>query len=168
MKPQDIVILLKLLIWGSRKWRYSDIADALCVSPSEVHKAVARCTRAGMYNAYSGRPIRSALLEFIIHGVKYSFPVQPGPVARGMPTAYSLAPLSEVVLAQAGDQVVWPVSDGAVVGRSVQPLYPTLPPAAAKDPVLYRWLGLIDALRIGRTREQRLAAETLSSELCPQ
>jgi hypothetical protein len=48
------------------------------------------------------------------------------------------------------------------MGLSLIPLYPSVPLAANLDnPQLYELLGLVDALRVGRIREQQLAAIVL-------
>ncbi len=39
----------------------------------------------------------------------------------------------------------------------VNPLYASAPGAAIEDPALYELLALLDALRIGRARERRMA-----------
>jgi hypothetical protein len=37
LKPQDILILLKVHLWQDREWRYGNLADSLHMSASEVH-----------------------------------------------------------------------------------------------------------------------------------
>jgi hypothetical protein len=51
--------------------------------------------------------------------------------------------------------------DGERRGISFYPLYPSVPQAARKDPVLYQTLALFDALRGGAARERSLAAKLL-------
>lgn len=43
MRPQDIVVLLKIISIGDDKWRNIDIANAIGISPSEVSEALNRC-----------------------------------------------------------------------------------------------------------------------------
>ena len=43
MRPQDIVVLLKILSMKNNDWRNIDIANALQISPSEVSEALNRC-----------------------------------------------------------------------------------------------------------------------------
>jgi len=47
----------------------------------------------------------------------------------------------------------------------VQPLYSSVPGAAARDAELYALLAWVDALRIGRARERNLAAKELAERL---
>lgn len=54
---------------------------------------------------------------------------------------------------------------GRVRGQAIEPLYPSVPAAARKNVELYEFLALIDALRVGRARERKLAAEEISKRL---
>ena len=83
-----------------------------------------------------------------------------------MPTAISAPPLAEKFLVGEDDRMVWPSSrPGAVRGRRVEPLYRSAPEAAAKDPVLYELLALVDAIRVGRARERAIAGQELERRL---
>ena len=42
MRPQDIVVLLKIISMQNQVWRNIDIANALNLSPSEVSEALNR------------------------------------------------------------------------------------------------------------------------------
>jgi hypothetical protein len=99
------------------------------------------------------RPNRTAIDEFLIHGLKYSIPAERGEPTRGVPTAYAASPLRE--LFAPGDEPipVWPYPDGPKCGTAFGPLHTSAPGAAIRDPVLYEYLALVDALRDGRARE---------------
>jgi len=60
---------------------------------------------------------------------------------------------------------VWPYAEGAIRGEEFEPLYPSVPFAAQRDPKLYELLALVDAIRDGRARERSLAAKELESRL---
>jgi hypothetical protein len=49
--------------------------------------------------------------------------------------------------------------------KRIEPLYKAIPYAASQDQELYELLGLVDALRVGRVREQQLAADFLQQRL---
>ena len=59
------------------------------------------------------------------------------------------------------DAYVWPDPTGEVRGQAIEPLYRSVPIAAKNDEELYVLLSLIDAIRVGRVREQRLAQQEL-------
>lgn len=163
LKPQDIVVALKLLGYDSPRPPIAQIARDLVLSSSEVHAAMKRCQAARLLHGpeLSNRPIVSALEEFLIHGIKYAFPAEHGEPTRGVPTSYAAAPLN--LLIDPGDEPipVWPFGKGEKRGIAFAPLYTLLPVAALQDPILYEQLALIDAIRDGRARERRLAEQEL-------
>jgi len=50
-------------------------------------------------------------------------------------------------------------------GQAIEPLHPGVVKAAKVDSELYELLSLIDAIRIGRTREQQIALQELKIRL---
>lgn len=102
--------------------------------------------------------------EFLLHGLRYVFPAEPGRVSRGIATSHSAAPIAKR-LVSSDDTYVWPSSDGDVRGQSTEPLYPSAPGAALRDPALYEMLALVDAIRVGRASERTLAVEKLEKRL---
>ncbi|MEO5971263.1 MAG: hypothetical protein ABIQ95_15155 [Bdellovibrionia bacterium] len=161
MRPQDIVILLKLVCLGDLKWRYSDVAHDLEMSQSEIFESLERSRIAGLVDGKKRKVFRLAFLEFLTYGLRYAFPVEPGPISRGMPTAHSAPPLVEKIMSSDIENYVWPTEDGDCRGQTIRPLYSSVPAAAKKDPKLYQFLVLVDALRVGRSREKKLAHEEL-------
>jgi len=163
--PQDVVVLVKLLGYRGGRPPIAHLAGDLALSPSQVHASLKRLERSRLIDTQTGRPLLKAVEEFLIHGVKYAFPVQRGETARGMPTAYAAPPLSDQI-ADSGDlPPVWPDPDGEVRGTTLEPLHRAAPKAARKDPALYELLALVDALRDGRVRERQLAEKELSARL---
>jgi hypothetical protein len=165
IKPQDILVLLELVSHPNQHWRLTDLAINLGLSQSEVSMALMRAGHCGLLDVKKRSVMRAAFAEFIIHGLKYAFPAKPGPVVRGLPTAHSTSPLSSSIKSAENDQYVWPSEEGFVRGQSIAPLYPSAPIAAVKDPSLYEWLALIDALRAGRAREKELAEQYVRQRL---
>lgn len=168
LKPQDVVVLLKLVVLGKDEWTYQRLAVELSISQSEAHAGVRRAVAAGLMNdvtTASGRPIRAALLEFLIHGVKYAYPPERGALTRGVPTGYAAPPLNEIIVASSEPPPVWPDAEGSVRGYAFAPLYPSVPAAAKRDNKLYELLALVDAIRDGRARERELAAKELKLRL---
>ena len=164
LKSQDVVVLLKILV-SSGKQSYSELADDLFMSPSEVHAAVKRAASAGLIDRSSKRVKRRALEEFVIHGLKYAFPPSYGSITRGMPTAHAAPPISAMVVDSEDLPPVWPSPEGTVRGYELKPLYRTVTKAARKDRKLYELLALVDAVRAGRARERALAEAELTKRL---
>ena len=187
MKSQDVVVLLKLASLedgeqeiGQRPARYGvatgedpysvrGLEAALGISKTEVSASIKRSLGSGLAikDRKSGRPkpSRRQLREFIVHGLKFVFPAQPGAMQRGVPTAFA-APVLREFLHSAGSVIsVWPYARGQVMGQSIEPLFKTVPEAAEKDERLYAYLALIDAIRLGNQREAGVAAKLLTERL---
>jgi hypothetical protein len=159
IKPQDILILMKILSMDRRDWRQVDLAESLDISQSEVSQSLVRLKYADLLTDDTRNVMRSSLLEFLLHGIKYAFPQKPGAMVRGIPTAHSAPPLKNEILSN--ENYVWPTATGDVRGFRVDPLYPSIPKAVKNDLKLYAMLALVDAIRIGRAREKKLAEQEL-------
>jgi hypothetical protein len=167
LKPQDIVVVLKLLGYPSGRPPISIVASDLGLSPSEVHGAIQRLRSCKLLHgpALKDKPNISGLVEFLIHGLKYAFPAEHGEVTRGIPTSYAAEPLKSEIAASDDLPPVWPWHEGDTRGGSLEPLYKSVPHAALRDPALYQLLALVDAIRDGRTRERNLAERDLVHRL---
>ena len=167
LKPQDIAVALKLCVYGAKRPSYSQIALDLSMSPSEVHAAVKRAQVSLLLHGseLSEMPNVSALVEFLVHGLKYAFPAERGEPTRGIPTSYAAEPLRKVIAPGAELPPVWPYDKGSMRGVAFQPLYKLAPVAALRDPVFYEYLALVDALRDGRARDRKLAEEMIVKRL---
>lgn len=159
MKPQDIIVLIKLHLWSRGRWKIVPLAQSIHLSVSETHAAIKRLEKATLFDPVLEHPNRTNMEEFIIHGLKYVFPVEIGPQSRGIATAHSGPPLATIIVSN--DNYVWPYAEGKTRGISIKPLYKTAPLAAQEDASLYEFLALIDCLRIGKSREQSLAKDEL-------
>lgn len=163
LKPQDLVVALKLLGYVGSRPPFAKIAGDLVMSQSEVHAAVKRAQAAHLLHGPElfNRPNISALEEFLIHGVKYAFPAERGGPSRGIPTSYAAEPLNKLIVPGDEPIPVWPYAEGESRGIAFAPLYKTVPEAALKDPLLYSQLALVDALRDGRARERQIAEQEI-------
>ena len=158
MKPQDVCIALALAVEPRRT--YVPLATALGLSVSEAHGGVRRLQAAGIVNEERA-VIAAALVEFLVHGLKYVFPPVFGGPALGVPTGVYAPALSAPFAAAGVDPWVWPTPDGTVRGLELAPLHRGVPKAALKDPALYELFALVDAVRAGKARERNAAAVRL-------
>lgn len=166
LKPQDIVVLLKLIAMGSKEWSFASLAAELSMSPSEVHAGIKRASASRLFDDSRKTVLRTNLEEFLIHGVKYAYPPRHGALTRGIPTGYAAYPLNEMLTFGSNDvPPVWPHPEGEVRGYEFSPLYKSAPAAALKDKDLYALLAIIDAIRDGRARERELAIAELKKRL---
>jgi hypothetical protein len=167
LKPQDVVVALKLCAYPDARPAMSVIANDLSLSPSEVHGAIRRLRASRLLHGpnLKDRPNISALEEFLIHGLKYAFPAEHGEVTRGIPTSYAAEPLKSEVSMSNDLPPVWPWREGNTRGVGLEPLYKSVPQAALRDSNLYQFLALVDAIRDGRSRERKIAERELVHRL---
>ncbi|MDO8367577.1 MAG: hypothetical protein Q7T20_12320 [Saprospiraceae bacterium] len=164
MRPHDVLILLKIAAKGAQSWYMKDLAIELGISASEVSESINRSVFAGLLAQDKTRLMQAALLEFLEHGLRYVYPQQPGALVRGLPTAHTAQPLSDLI--HSDEAYVWPYGEGKVRGQAIEPLHPNAPEACLKDPDFYALVALCDALRVGRTREKQLAVQELKKRIC--
>jgi hypothetical protein len=161
LRPLDVVVALHVAL--RLDTRYEAIAGALGISVSQAHRSVRRLEDASLAVPGSRKVNRSALKEFLLHGVRYAYYAVLGPETRGIPTAHSAPPLAGDIVA--ADHVVWPAAAGGTRGAALLPLYPGAVGLPERSPELYEALALVDALRVGRVRERKLAAGILEARL---
>ena len=158
LKPQDVLVVLRLATAPEPDRTFPRLAAALGISASETHAAVKRAIASGLVDRATRTVRKASLLEFLLHGLRYVFPAEWSGVTRGVPTSYAAPPLrSQFSIGELSP--VWPHPDGTSRGEGLVPLYRSVPDAALRDPQLYEWLALVDAVRSGRARERRMAAD---------
>ena len=163
LKPQDVFIMLKLVVWDDSEWSYPALAHELHMSASEVHAGIKRAVEARLMDMHRKIPLKSNLLEFLIHGVKYAYPPDRAGLTRGMPTGYAAHPLKRLSVQPDEPPPVWPYAEGDVRGIEFSPLYSSVPKACKIDSKLYELLALVDAIRGGRAREREIAINEIQS-----
>ncbi len=89
MRPQDVIILLKLAIDGEEGSRIKDLSSKLFISGSEISESLNRSSIAGLLSPDSRKVNKDSFLKFLEYGLQYVFPAQLGPVMKGMFTAHS-------------------------------------------------------------------------------
>ncbi len=119
-----------------------------------------RLERHGVYSPTLGRVRGARLVDLLLNGVRWLWPVQPGESAMGMPTAHSGPVLRDVLAAETA--FVWPSSGpDEVPGRAIAPLHASAIPASRAWPDTYTLLSLCDAMRVGRVRERAIAERAI-------
>ncbi len=170
LKSQDCLILLKLLANQDKAWSQRQLSKELLISLSEVNSGIKRLIVSGLLRKTEESqlvPILAAAEEFIISGLKYSFPTKLGEYTRGMPTAVA-APLFKDKIVLGNDPTpVWPYAFGENKGVALNPLHPSVPKSLHEHPdePFYELLVLVDTIRIGRARERNIAIKLLKERL---
>ena len=182
LKPQDIVMLLKILSAmaipanANETLSQNRLATLLCMSVSEVNAGIKRLVLSGLLSPVSTEDSKNktvfltskaACEECLISAVKYFFPVQLGTYTRGIATSYA-APIFEKHLVLGDDPIpVWPYGKGDRRGLALEPLYGSVPKSLDEfpDQLFYELLVLVDAIRSGRARERNIAIKLLKEKI---
>ncbi len=168
LRPQDVVVLLRLALEKGHMPGYAALASELGMTASEIHAAVERAVAARLaHKDANGKPGVNlpSLRSFLLHGARYAFPATQGSMTRGIPTGYAAPPLKDMILPGNDPAPVWPSKDGMTRGMALYPLYPSVPHAVRQNPDLYELLALFDAVRAGNARERMLASDLLEKKL---
>ena len=167
LKPIDLLVGLKILTL-KQNWTQMGIAAELCLSSSQVNSSIKQLLESNLFTIRQGRayPIYHAMKEFILTGMPYCFPAKTGELTVGMPTAYAAEPLCKEISLGSDPMPIWPYALGKSRGVALEPLHKNVPKALSlyPDPDLHEILVLIDALRIGRAREKKLAQKLISAK----
>jgi hypothetical protein len=169
LKPQDLVIALKVFTLNKTKWNQRSLAQSLGMSLSEINGGIKRSIRAGLMISGDSRnqtpqAVPYALQEFISSGVRYSFFVEKGAMSRGVPTGLIGAKLDKAFpKGEPSETPVWPYSQGKVRGAGIKPLFKSIPKVIEREEnrELYTLLSLVDLIRDGRARERNMATDVV-------
>lgn len=160
LKSQDILVVLKIASLGESPWTYKALSVALSLSAAGVHESVQRAVTAGFLGGKEIRVLRSAVEEFLVHGLRYVIPAERGRLARGISTSTS-APAFADRMAKQEIPLVWAFALGDTRGETLAPIHPSAPVAASKDTKLHGLLAAADVFRAGGARERGVAVEVL-------
>ncbi|MCB9780544.1 MAG: hypothetical protein H6742_18400 [Alphaproteobacteria bacterium] len=165
LKPQDLAAVLAVRVCSEPSWSFQSLAAWMGVSQSYLFYALERARGAGLYRPEARQVHVPGLLEFVEHGVRWSFFVELAGRTRGVPTAHSAPALSAELSSSPEAAVVWPAPNGTMVGQGLEPLYPQAIGTVVSAPELYEVLTLVDAIRLGRRRDSALAMEALRARV---
>lgn len=161
LRPHDVVVALQLSLTPGET--FAELARRTGLSVGEAHNAVKRLEATKLLTRKGRRPHRRTLVDFLVHGLPIVFPGHLGAEAPGVPTAHSGPDLRDDLVFD--DEIVWPSAEGDVRGHSLIPLAPRAADLRSENPLLYRLLCLVDALRVGGARERRMATAALEEQL---
>ncbi len=158
----DMYVLLKVAsMRGKEDWAQGPLAAEIGVSPSTVNRALKRGAEAKLYDPVRRRINMQFLEEALVCGMRYFMVPKRSGEVRGIPTAWAAPPLNAEIAWSDVLPPVWPDPMGETRGLSVEPLHPSATKVAMRDPVFYSVLALVDALRLGGTRERDIAKKEL-------
>lgn len=170
IKGQDILLMLKLvslasqhtnLERGAEHYSMRALEQSTGISKSEVSNALNRCIATGLITLAKNSAIPQVntygFSEFICHGLKYVFPVRPGPIVRGLATTHAAPALIDKLKPHDENVYVWADELGNDKGLSIEPLFKSVAYSARNDQALYAMLALVDTIRLDNERESSQA-----------
>jgi hypothetical protein len=159
MKPQDVVIMLALALWGGAP-TYAELSARTGVSQSEAHAAVRRLQSAKLLS--DRREVaRRRVMAFLEHGLAAAFPATPYGEAAGVRTGAG-APGVRGLASSGFANWVWPAAEPEGTGLAVEPLHKRAPDVVRAWPELRTALALVDIVRVnGSARDVGAALEQL-------
>ena len=149
LKPQDVVLLLKILSSPKEhsKWSQGKLSVHLCISISEINASLKRLKLSGLIRKINDTskspgkppsplylPVNKACEEFLISGVKYFFPIALGEYTCGMVTRYAADIFKKQIILGQDPVPVWPFAEGNQRGLALKPLYPSVPKSLSQYP----------------------------------
>jgi hypothetical protein len=155
LKNIDNVVLVALVEWCGRFESQASLATDLKVSTAGLSRSLNRLDFARLIRRRDFSVIKPHAEEYLVHGLRYVFPVKLGSSSRGVPTAHSAPPLSEKIASQ--ENFVWPAEFGKMLGLEIVPLHENVPALCVAYKEFHPVFAVIDAIRVGRARERQLA-----------
>lgn len=165
MRPQDIIVLLKIVLLSNKRqeWQYRDLAAELYISTSEISASIKRNQIAGLLDESRKNVFRRSFMEFLQYGVRYVFPQLSGTIVTGVGTAHSHPYFKSKIVSEI--DYVWPAEQGNIRGLLIEPLHKNVVAASKNDEQLYLLLASIDILRVGKARERKIAIQLLEKAI---
>ena len=166
LSAADVYVLLKVAsVPEGVAWSQSELGHEIGVSASVVNRALKKAEAVQLYSPARRRVNAPSLAGALAHGARYFLAPKRGGEVRGTPTAWAAPPLAREIVADEALPPVWPDPEGETRGLSLEPLHPSAPQAARRDPAFYELLALVDALRAGGARERSLAEKALRKRM---
>ena len=163
MRPQDIAILLKIISLGNQDWNLIKLSSLLKISLSEISESLNRSQLGGLIDSSKKHVNRNNLIEFLEHGIRCVFPVIPGTLVRGIPTAHSHHEIKKFIISE--NNFVWPDNNGEVMGLMIEPLYQKIIEPVKDDALFYIMVAMVDAIRFGKQREKKIVIQELKKHI---
>jgi hypothetical protein len=167
LRAQDVLVACKLhaLAVARRDWTYLSLSGEVFMSVGEAHNSVDRCRCSGLFLP-SREVSLPQLRDLLLVAIPRIFYATRGSATRGLPTSVHAAPLrGRFDVARGSLPVVWPSEDGPRSGESLRPIYPSVPAACRRDPLVHELLALADVMRVGSVAERERAVELLDERL---
>ena len=152
---------------------YRGLGGSLGISHGEIGNSIKRLLESKLivpaaHEAfYIGLPYQLVIpnmKDWLLCGIKFYLPAATQSFGQGIPTSWSNPDVQSMMVPRDPPHV-WLSPGGKVAGEGVVPFYAKQPLAATNDRNLHYILSLIDAVRLGKPRELKIAKELISEFL---
>ncbi len=165
LEQKGIIEFSEIEVYRGSLYTVRGLEKTTGISKTQIADSIKRCMDIGLAKKDRKygvpRTNKKALLEFIIYGIRYVFPVRMGELTRGIATSFSAPVLNERLFSSGELIAVWSDERAKSKGLKVILFFHTVPHAVRQDGDLYAMLALVDAIRLGNQREATLAANML-------
>jgi hypothetical protein len=162
LKPQDVLILSKLIVCKSNPILQKDLSETLHISRAEISFGFERLKNANLISEDKKNVNQLASLEFLQHALKYLFPVEKGGIDRGYAIGPSFTFFKKKVVHGEELPFIWPDANGPEKGMTIFPFFKKLVRASNNDEKLFHFLNVIEIFRgVGGIRHQKEAIKEL-------
>jgi translation elongation factor EF-1beta/biotin operon repressor len=162
IKSQDILILMKLITLKGSPFRQVDLSSSLGISQAEIAYSLDRLKFSGLINEDKKKVNKLNSIEFLLHAVKFMFPMEYDAPARGIKVGPSSDMIRKEVKEKLDMDFVIPTLDGENVGFGIKPIYATTGKVVQSDEKVYELVNLVDILRgLGGVRHKKFAETKL-------
>lgn len=159
LRGQDILVLVRLL-GEEASPTIAQLAADLGIDGASVHRSLGRLREVQLISSERRANVPQAD-EFLTHGLRYVFPARFAGESRGVPTAWAVESLRDVLAPSGSPPPVWAHPKGTVRGIALEPLHESAADVAFRDPGLAVRFALVDAMRVGDVRVRAIAREQL-------
>ena len=119
LRPQDVVVLLRLSLQRGPTPTYATLVTELKLTASEIHAGVERSMAAQLLRKdATGKPavLLEPLRQFVQHGLRYCCPATRGGMTRGVHTSYAAPPMLALIVQPNEAPPVWSHKAGSAAG----------------------------------------------------
>lgn len=163
LRPQDVIIALAILRWG-KDLPQKDLAERLLLSPAEIVKSLKRLEKSQLVDS-NKKVDKTALINFIKHGLRIAFPAHVGSMKKGIRTSLSHLGLQKTFKEKSEYAYVWESDLGKHAGQSIVPMYPGIDQLAKKDKEFYELLSALEVIRLEGAKPSAKAVKYISNTL---
>lgn len=153
MRPEDVLVLLKIAVVENCEWNAELLSFELGHSVTEIEASLRRLKTSKLLRS-SNQPDPEALKRFLLKDLPELFPAAPGKQGRGILTGAKPDNYHVTADLPYTSIWIWSTVDGQDMGFEIPPLSPHCCFAALNDQRLRKVLAITETLRVSGHKAQ--------------